>query len=293
MTDTAAPAQPTPSPATAGAGAGDMAPVPYRVCSRTVENSESATLRLEPLRERLATPLPGQFVMLYAFGIGEIPMSYSGDPVRDGAVLTHTIRRVGAVSAALRDAAVGDVVGVRGPFGTDWDLASATGRDLVIVAGGCGLAPLRPAVLSVLAERDRYGTVALVVGERTPAHFLFGPEIGGWAGPRLSLVATVDHPDDDWTGRVGAVTEPLRDLPLRPDRTTALVCGPEPMIVAGAAVLMGKGVAARDIRVSLERNMRCGIGWCGHCQLGPLLLCRDGPVVGYDVAAPLLQVEEL
>jgi NAD(P)H-flavin reductase len=236
--------------------------------------------------------------MLYAFGVGEIPMSFSGGPPGhpsgDGGVLTHTIRSVGRVSAALHDAAVGDVIGVRGPFGIGWDLDRAAGRDVVIVAGGCGLAPLRPLVLAALAEPDRYGSVVLLVGERTPEHFLFGDELDRWATePRLTVTATVDKPNPRWSGRVGVVTEPLRDLTLRPQDTTAFLCGPENMIRAAAAALMIKGVAAQDVQVSLERNMRCGIGWCGHCQLGPLLLCRDGPVVGYHIARPLLETPEL
>jgi NAD(P)H-flavin reductase len=289
MTDTAAVHDAAVSP---------MAPVGYRVRTRVDENAESVTLTLEPIDEALATPAPGQFVMLYAFGVGEIPMSFSGGPPGhpsgDGGVLTHTIRSVGRVSAALHDAAVGDVIGVRGPFGIGWDLDRAAGRDVVIVAGGCGLAPLRPLVLAALAEPDRYGSVVLLVGERTPEHFLFGDELDRWATePRLTVTATVDKPNPRWSGRVGVVTEPLRDLTLRPQDTTAFLCGPENMIRAAAAALMIKGVAAQDVQVSLERNMRCGIGWCGHCQLGPLLLCRDGPVVGYHIARPLLETPEL
>lgn len=273
-----------------------MTPVPYRVRAKVAENAESATLTLEPLAERIATPAPGQFVMLYAFGVGEIPMSYSGDPDGDEAAgtLTHTIRCVGAVSGALHDAAAGDVVGIRGPFGTRWDLPAAAGRDLVIAAGGCGLAPLRPLVLGALADRDRFESVVLIVGERTPAHFLFASDLDAWdADPRLRVIRTIDEPYPGWSGDVGMITEPLRALSLRADRTTAYLCGPEPMMRFGAAALIGNGVAARDIQVSLERNMQCGIGLCGHCQLGPLLLCRDGPVVGYDVADDLLRIGEL
>jgi NAD(P)H-flavin reductase len=271
-----------------------MAPVPYRVRSRVTENRDSATLCLEPVGEPLPTPRPGEFMMMYAFGIGEVAISVSGDPAVTDGTITHTIRSVGAVSRALHDAQPGTVIGMRGPFGTDWGLAGAVGRDLVIVAGGVGLAPLRPIVLAALADRDRYGRVTLIAGARARDDFLFGEQLQDWAvAAVIDVHLTVDIPVQGWPGEVGFVTEPLRRLPLGPDRTAAFLCGPEPMMRNGADELLRKGMAATDIRVSLERNMQCGIGWCGHCQLGPLLLCRDGPVVGYDVASPLLRVREL
>jgi NAD(P)H-flavin reductase len=284
MTDVAA----WPSPSSA------MAPVPHRVRARTVENFESVTICLEPVEQRLASPVPGQFMMLYAFGVGEIAMSVSGVPSGVDGAIAHTIRSVGAVSKALHNADVGTVVGVRGPFGTDWGLESCAGRDLVIVAGGCGLAPLRPVIVQVLAQRSRFGRVVLVAGARTPEQFLFRDEADEWTqNPQLDAELIVDAAGPDWLWQIGLVTEPLRQLTLDPERTTALICGPEPMMRFSALALMEHGLAANDIRVSLERNMQCGIGWCGHCQLGPLLLCRDGPVVGYDVTAPLLRVKEL
>ena len=272
----------------------EMAPVPYRVGSRVVENRDSVTLLLEPLRDPLAAPRPGEFMMLYAFGVGEVAISVSGDPTIADGTVTHTIRSVGAVSRALHDATPGTVIGVRGPLGTSWGLDGAHGRDLVIVAGGVGLAPLRPLVLGALAHRGPYGRVVLIAGARSPGEFLFATELGEWVkNPAVEVHLTVDVPVQDWPGEVGFVTEPLRRLALDPARTTAFLCGPEPMMRFGAEALMDKGLAANDIRVSLERNMQCGIGWCGHCQLGPLLLCCDGPVVGYDVASPLLKVKEL
>lgn len=271
-----------------------MAPVPYRVRSRVVESPDSATLTLMPLDKALRTPQPGEFMMLYAFGVGEVAISISGYPtVTDGSI-THTVRAVGAVSRALHDAQPGTVVGVRGPFGTTWGLAEAAGRDLVMVAGGVGLCPLRPAVLGALAKRSCYGKVTLIVGARSRAYFVFAAQLEKWADePQIELHLIVDSPTPGWNGEVGLVTAPLSRLDLNADRTTAFLCGPEPMLRFGAEALAAKGGAAQNIRVSLERNMQCGIGWCGHCQLGPLLLCRDGPVVGYDVAGPLLRVKEL
>jgi NAD(P)H-flavin reductase len=231
---------------------------------------------------------------MYAFGVGEIAISVSGIPTETDSTITHTIRSVGAVSRALHDVQPGTVIGMRGPFGTNWGLPEAVGSDLVIVAGGVGLAPLRPVVLGALAERDSYGTVTLIAGARSWDDFLFAAELESWAHlGTIDVHLTVDIPVQGWPGEVGFVTEPLRRLPLRPDNTTAFLCGPEAMMRNGARELLRKGLPANHIRVSIERNMQCGVGWCGHCQLGPLLLCRDGPVVGYDVAEPVLAVKEL
>lgn len=271
-----------------------MTPVPYRVRSRVGENRDSATLQLDPVGDALAPPQPGEFMMMYAFGIGEVAISVSGVPTDDDPCLTHTIRAVGAVSRALHDAGPGTIIGMRGPFGTSWGLDAAAGRDLVIVAGGVGLAPLRPVVLGALAARERFGRVTLIAGARSRDDFLYDAELQRWsADDAVDVHLTVDVPVQGWPGEVGFVTEPLRRLPVRPNRTTAFLCGPEVMMRNGAVELLRKGMAPSDIRVSLERNMQCGVGWCGHCQLGPLLLCRDGPVVGYDVAEPLLEVKEL
>ena len=271
-----------------------MTPVGYRVRTKVVENADSVTLCLEPVDNALPAPAPGEFNMLHAFGVGEVAISVSGDPsITDGSI-THTIRSVGAVSAALCATEPGSAVGVRGPFGTTWGLPEAVGRDLVIVAGGVGLAPLRPVVLGALADRRRYGRVVLIAGSRSQLEFLYGAELAAWEDDsRLEVHLTVDVPIQGWAGESGFVTEPLRRLTLSPERTTAFLCGPEAMMRVGAQGLLAKGLAASSIRVSLERNMQCGVGWCGHCQLGPLLLCRDGPVVGYDVACPLLETGEL
>ncbi|TNC24174.1 FAD/NAD(P)-binding protein [Amycolatopsis alkalitolerans] len=266
-----------------------MIPVPYRVCDRAEETRDAATLRLEPVTTPVPAFAPGQFMMLYAHGVGEVAISVSGDPGERG-ILTHTVRAVGAVSRALRDARPGAWLGVRGPFGTGWDLRDLAGRDLVIVAGGLGLAPLRPAVLGLLAARDHPHRITVIVGARTPADFLFRRELDSWAA---DVELTVDTHAPGWTGTVGFVTEPLARLALDPARTTALLCGPEPMMRFCAQLLLTKGVPAHAIQVSLERDMKCGIGSCGHCQLGPLLVCRDGPVTTYDVAEPLLKVREL
>jgi NAD(P)H-flavin reductase len=270
-----------------------MIPSRYRVQERRRDLPDTVTLALEPLDGPAPRYAPGQFNMLYAFGVGEVPISISGDPTREGP-LVHTVRAVGAVSRALCAARRGDVLGVRGPFGTGWDLGAAGGRDVVIVAGGIGMAPLRPVIYQLLAERERYGDVSLLVGARSPATLLYPRELRDWRGRfDLRVEVTVDHAERGWRGHVGVVTELLTAVRLDPARTAALVCGPEVMMRLTAAALADRGVPPAAIRVSLERNLRCAVGHCGHCQLGPVLVCRDGAVFDYQRVAPLLATREL
>lgn len=269
-------------------------PLLHRVTSSHAETHDSFSLRLEPLGAALPPFEPGQFTMLCKIGVGEIAISVSGDPAMGDGSLTQTIRDVGAVSRALTRTRLGDVVGVRGPYGQGWGLDLATGRDLLIVAGGVGLAPLRPVVLGALARRRDFGRIVLVAGARSPDEFLFKEQLAAWANePGLDLRLTIDQPATGWGGQVGFVTEPLSTLEIDARRTIAFICGPEPMMRFSANVLLAKNMSASDIKISLERNMQCGIGLCGHCQLGPLLICRDGPVVNYECARPLLATREL
>jgi NAD(P)H-flavin reductase len=269
-----------------------MTPVPYRVASRRRETHDTWTLGLDPLAEPVV-PAPGQFNMLYAYGVGEVPISTSGDP-RFGGTLMHTIRVVGSVSAALAATEPGGVLGVRGPFGTAWPLAEAAGGDLVIVAGGIGLAPLRPAVYHALAHRGDYGAVCLLVGARAPEELLYLDELEEWRGRfDVDLDVIVDAAGQDWHGRVGLVTRLVPGAPFDPARATALVVGPEVMMTFAARALVERGVPAERIFVSMERNMRCGLGHCGHCQLGPVLICRDGPVFRFEEMEQLMEVREL
>lgn len=271
---------------------GALTPVPYRVVERTRETADTWTLELEPLRDPIA-PRPGQFDMLYALGVGEVPISTSGPPGREGP-LTHTIRAVGAVTERLCAAEPGSVIGVRGPFGTPWPLDGAVGGDLVIVAGGIGLAPLRPAVHDVLARREAFGAVSLLVGARSPADLLYLHDLEHWRGRLdLDVEVTVDAAGADWRGRVGLVTTLLPRVEIDPDRATALVCGPEIMMTFVARALRARGLPPERIWVSMERNMQCGLGHCGHCQLGPFLICRDGPVFRLDAVERFTEVREL
>ena len=273
-----------------GPGRAPMTPTAYRVAGRHEETATVVTVVLEPVAAAIEEPQPGQFTMLYAFGVGEVPISVSGCPADDG-VLRQTVRAAGAVTQALCRLAPGDPIGVRGPFGVGWPLTAAEGHHLVVVGGGIGLAPLRPVMRRVIADRDRFERVALVVGARTPADLLYRSELASWrARFDVDVQITVDAAAPDWHGDVGAVTRSLPRLLLDPARTVALVCGPELMIRATVRHLLDVGLEAERVHVSLELNMRCALGQCGHCQLGPVFVCKDGPVLKWSTAGPLLEV---
>lgn len=258
-------------------------PVPYRVVARVEDTADVATLSLEPVADPIPRPVPGQFTMLSAFGTTEAPISVSGLPDADRP-LRHTIRSAGLLTTGLAAATEGDVLGVRGPFGTGWPIPAG---DVVVVAGGIGLAPLLPAIR--LLDRRPAGRLALLVGARSPSNLLAAAELGELAS-RHPVGRTVDAGDEDWDGEVGVVTELLPRVPFAFEGASALVCGPEVMIRFAARALVEVGMAAERVAVSLERNMHCGRGACGHCQLGPLFLCTDGPVVSWASAEDLVEV---
>jgi NAD(P)H-flavin reductase len=265
----------------------DLLPTVARVRARRRETHDTWTLAIDAERQFR----PGQFNMLYAFGIGEIPVSISGDPAAAGP-LVHTVRAVGAVSRALAALPRGAAVGVRGPFGTAWPVEENEGSDIVVVAGGLGLAPLRGALCRLFAERRRYGRIALYYGSRSPDDILYRRQLETWRR-RLDVEVTVDHAPQSWHGHVGVVTKLIGRGAFAPERAVALVCGPEIMMRFTAAALEAAGLAPERIHVSLERNMKCAVGLCGHCQFGPALLCRDGAVMRYDRVRPLLTIREL
>lgn len=253
------------------------------------ENSDTITLTIETDHEFT----PGQFDMITVFGVGEVPISHSGHP-RVGGVHEHTIRKVGAITKALAELQPGDLVGSRGPYGHGWPMEEIKGSDVVIVAGGIGLAPLRPVVLAVEADPGHYGRVVLLVGARSPSELQFTADMERWkASSAVDVYVTVDRPDESWDGPVGVVTQQLRPAGIDPDKSIALLCGPEIMMRFAASDLLKIGVPAERIYVSLERNMECGIGLCGHCVIGDRYVCWGGPVVPWSVAADLLKVAEL
>ncbi len=268
-----------------------MRPRPFRVVERRADTADTVTLALEPVTGPPMTFAPGQFTMLGRLGAGEVPVSISGDP--RGGPLVHTIRDVGGVTHQLVGSDVGQVVDVRGPFGVGWRVEDGRAGDVVVVAGGIGLAPLRPTLLQLVAERDQFGRVALLYGARSPGERLFTDELELWREQGIDVDVVVDQGTPGWTGRVGLVTSLVPRADVDPARVLALVCGPEVMMRYVSQSLLDLGVAPERIRLSMERNMKCGVGLCGHCQLRHLFLCLDGPVLDYPTLAPLLAVREL
>jgi NAD(P)H-flavin reductase len=271
-----------------------MVPKRYRIEHLRREIPDTFTLELEPEDggdiPQFAT---GQFNMLYVFGVGEIPISISGDPAKRRP-LVHTTRAVGTVSKAMRDLKPDDVIGVRGPFGSSWPIKQAEGKDIVIAAGGIGLAPLRSVMYHIISHREKYGKAVLLYGARTPADILYRRELEHWrAHFDLEVYVTVDRATGSWRGSVGVVTRLIPRAPFDPQNTVAMVCGPEIMMRFTVAELEKRGVAQENVYVSMERNMKCAIGMCGHCQYGPNFVCKDGPVFQYSQIQSLLTKWEI
>lgn len=271
-----------------------LVPVVHEVLAVVDEIPGVVTLRVAPVNGAPAPFLPAQVCMVGAFGVGEAALSITS-PATEIEFHEYTIRRAGAITSALTSLRPGDQCWVRGPFGSAWDL-DVDGRDVVIAAGGIGLAPLRSAVYALLRERERYGHVVLVVGARSSRLLLYGRDHETWREHGLAVLTTIDEPEPGWSGRVGlaheAVGAAIADLDLDPARITALLCGPDPMMRCTADLLVDRGVDPTQVQLTLERNMQCGNALCGHCQLGPVIVCRDGPVVRYPTVADSMRVEE-
>lgn len=283
-----------PDPASAAAPGGGFAPVPYLVRERVVETADTVTLTLAPVGGGSTREfVPGQFNMVYLFGVGEVAISISG-PVGQRDRVVHTVRNAGKITEALTGLVPGATVGIRGPYGHGWPVTAAQGHDVVIVAGGLGLPPLRPVIQEMLEHRERFGRLELIYGARTPKDLIYYAEIQQWRRrDDLRCQTTVDTAGRDWYGDVGLVTQRLPDARFDPGRTIVMSCGPEIMMKAVAKAAMERGVPASAIYLSMERNMKCAVGLCGHCQFGPAFVCRDGPVFPFPRLAPYLAVREV
>jgi NAD(P)H-flavin reductase len=271
-----------------------MVPVVREVLGVSRETEDAFTLRLAGNGHSAEHSFaPGQFNMLYVFGVGEAAISVSGDPARTHEWI-HTIRAVGTVTHALQRLRRGARIGVRGPYGTAWPLEEAKGHDVMIVAGGIGLAPLRPAIYQILRDRASYGSVAILYGARTPRDLLYAKEIERGRGRFDAQVeVTVDRAEQSWCGQVGVVTALIPRARLDPSKAIAMICGPEIMMRFTLRELERRGMTEDRVYVSVERNMKCGWGACGHCQIGPFFVCKDGPVFRLDRVSRLLATREI
>ena len=267
---------------------------PYRVRAVSKETPDTFTLSLTPdAGSNDTTFQPGQFSMLWVFGVGELPISISGQPWQ-GDRLVYTVRSVGQATHALVSQNVGGGIGVRGPFGTGWPIEAARGHDVIVVAGGIGLAPLRPVIYHILRNRKQYGRLVVLYGSRSPRDLLYRKELASWARqPDTQVLVTVDYGGLSWRGHVGVVTTLFKYARLQPAQSVAMVCGPEIMMRFVTRELEVYGLKREDIYLSMERNMKCAVGFCGHCQYGPYFICKDGPVFPYESIRPLLEKYEL
>ena len=278
----------------AATGRGVWEPILYTVVDRHLENDKLLTFTLEPPDHEAIEPIkPGQFNMLYVFGVGEIPISVSS-LIIPHPTLVHTIQDVGPVSMAINSLAKGDTIGVRGPFGTVWPIDEAKSKDIIIMAGGVGLCPLRPLIESILSRRDQFGEVNILYGARAPGDIIFHHDIISWqSDPSINFRITVDHAVSQWRGNVGVVTHLLEKARFEPGNTIVYICGPEVMMRFSVYACLAAAVHESSIYISMERNMKCAIGFCGHCQLGPYFMCKDGSVFQYSKLKPYLNVAEV
>ncbi len=269
-----------------------LVPRPVLVRAKRVECLDTVTLELAAPHSSEFAFRPGQFNMLYVYGVGEIPVSVSGDP-NHPVTLFHTIRATGAVSRALIEAESGDVLGLRGPYGSAWPLESARHGDVLILAGGIGLAPLRPLLYELARHRSQYRNVTLLYGTRLPETILYRDLLASLAQWRIDTYVTVDSATPGWTGNVGVVTSQMSKAVFDPQGTTVFMCGPEVMMRFAVRTVLDAGIPEQNVHLSLERNMKCAIRQCGRCQLGPVFVCRDGPVFPLPRIWRLLNIQEL
>ena len=236
--------------------------------------------------------VPGQFNMLYVPGVGEVAISISSDP--DDELLEHTIRIVGRTTRVIEGLGVGDVLGLRGPYGNGWPLAEARWKDVLVVTGGLGCAPVTGAIEYMFRRRASYGRISILHGVKRPGDLIRQERFALWRRePDTQVLLTSDEPDRHWRDRTGVVTELFEEVGFDPGRTVAFLCGPEVMMRYGVRILEQRGLPDRRVFVSMERNMKCAVGLCGHCQFGPEFVCKDGPIFPWTRVRDLFQVPGL
>ena len=253
------------------------------ITKRTEESPTIFTLQtrfIDP-REPPVSFYPGQFNMLYLYGVGEVAISIASDPA-EKKYLSHTIRAVGRVTKALQQLPKGSQIGLRGPYGKGWPLEEAKGKDIIIVTGGLGCAPTVSAIKYILARRDDYGSLTILQGVKHSDDLIFKRQYALWEqAPNTHVHIAADCAGPKWSWCIGYVTDLIQSLAVLPESSIAMMCGPEMMMHAAINALTKKGVSEGNIYLSMERNMACGVGHCGHCQYGGLFICKDGPVFAY------------
>ncbi len=270
-----------------------MIPRPFRIDHVRREVKDVFSWHLKPLDGAPVHIAPGQFNMLYAPGVGEVAISVSGD-CGDRATLVHTIRAVGTVTKAMAALRAGAMVGVRGPFGSAWPIEAGFGQDVVVITGTVGLAPLRPLIHEVLKRRERYGKVILTYGSRGTEDILYESDLHTWRGRfDMEVNVTVHTAPAGYRGLVGSVADAVNRSSFEGANAVAFVCRSEALTLAAVRALQARGMTADRIYTTLERSMKCGIGFCGHCQFGPTFMCKDGPVYRFDTIERLFSIREL
>jgi NAD(P)H-flavin reductase len=277
-----------------------MAPLPIWSSPRLPREAEVVERRQESptiftLRLRLTNPAehaayrftPGQFNMLYLYGVGEIPISIVSDP-EDERLFDHAIREVGRVTRGFAKLQDGDRIGIRGPYGHGWPLRQAEGQDLLIVTGGLGCAPVVSVINYAMRRRGRFGRLTIMQGVKHADDLIWRERYAEWAQvPNTQVFIAADVGAPLWPWHVGRVTELFDQVAIDPHRTVAMLCGPEVMMGVAARQLLARGVPEAAVWLSMERSMHCGVGLCGHCQVGGRFLCKDGPIFHYGAVKPL------
>jgi sulfhydrogenase subunit gamma (sulfur reductase) len=265
---------------------------PARITARRIETEGiyTFTMRFTDAAVRRAYSFKaGQFNMIYAFGVGEVPISIVSDPAEPES-LQHTIRVAGRVTSVMGRWRVGDVVGVRGPYGNGWPVEQARGRDVVIVTGGLGCAPVVGLINYIFRRREQYGELHILHGVKTPNDLLYRERFDEWRrAPRTRVYLTTDRPDKSWHYRIGVVTELFDELRV-PPTAIVMMCGPEVMMRMAAHSLREKGIGEESMFLSMERRMECAVGLCGHCQYRERFVCKDGPIFSYAVVKDLFRL---
>ena len=261
-----------------------------KVLARSVMTDEAFALTLEPSISSHPPFLPGQYLMLSAFGACECPISLCGDP--EDSLYHVVIKEAGNATKALKATSPQDPITIRGPYGKGWPVPDDNSH-ILLIAGGIGMATLRSTLFSLAKRRSRYQSVTLIYGCREPTKILFHSEWRLWQQKGIDVFICVDTADTSWQGLVGVVPQFLHHLVKDPKNTFVMACGPEVMLKAACYELMHLGALESKIFLSLERHMQCSEGYCGRCQLGPYLLCKDGPVLPLEKLKPWLYIEEL